>query len=312
MTDAPIALEVTRLVKRYGDFEAVKGISFSVARGAIVGFLGPNGAGKTTTIQVLTGVTLSNGGSIRYFGHDFVTEREQCLSHINTTSAFNTLMGRITVWENLFMFAELYCVGSPKEKIASLLAQFEIERLADVLYKDLSAGQKTRVNLAKAHLNDPELLLMDEPTASLDPDIADKTLTLIESLRAERGLSILYTSHNMLEIERICDEVIFLDKGTIVAHDTPKNLTQRVSGARLAVTFSEKTAELDRYLAERRLPHSFETAHTVSIESHERDIPGLLFDLSKTGIWITDISITKPTLEDVFLEIARKEDTPAV
>lgn len=277
------ALEVKGFVKRYGTFDAVKGISFSVPQGSIIGFLGPNGAGKTTTIQVLTGVTLSNGGSIRYFGHDFATEREQCLSRINTTSAFNTLMGRITVWENLFTFAELYRIGSPEEKISSLLAQFEIQHLSDVLYKDLSSGQKTRVNLAKALLNDPELLLMDEPTASLDPDIADKTLSLIESLREERGLSILYTSHNMSEIERICDEVIFLDKGSIVAQDTPANLTRKISSARLIVTFSEKTQELDAYLSEKRLVHEYETEHSVSVESHERDIPGLLFDLSKTS-----------------------------
>lgn len=311
MTHETPALEVTNLVKRYGEFEAVKGISFRVPRGKIIGFLGPNGAGKTTTIQILTGTTLMNGGSISYFGIDFDTHREACLARINTTSAFNTLMGRITVWENLFTFAELYGVPDSTSKIDALLAQFEVQSLSGMLYKDLSAGQKTRVNLAKALLNDPELLLMDEPTASLDPDIADKTLTLIESMRAERGLSILYTSHNMAEIERICDEVIFLDKGTIVAHDTPENLTRRVSSARLILSFSEKTRELESYLSERRLPHAFETEHCVSVESHERDIPGLLFDLSKTGIWITDIAVQKPTLEDVFLEIARKDSASA-
>ena len=306
--DSP-ALEVSNLVKHYGDFEAVKGISFAVPRGRIVGFLGPNGAGKTTTIQVLTGITLMNGGSIRYFGHDFIDEREHCLQRINTTSAFNTLMGRITVWENLYTFAELYCIAEPITKIGNLLAQFEITDVSGLLYKDLSAGQKTRVNLAKALLNDPELLLMDEPTASLDPDIADKTLSLIETLREERGLSILYTSHNMAEIERICDEVIFLEKGSIVAHDTPENLTKRISSARLSLTYTERTPELESYVAEHKLRYAFDTAHSISVETHERDIPGLLFDLSKTGIWITDIAIEKPTLEDVFLEIARKSDT---
>ncbi len=301
------ALEVTNLVKQYGEFVAVNGISFTVPQGAIIGFLGPNGAGKTTTIQVLTGTTKHNGGTIRYFGEDFETERQSCLARINTTSAFNTLMGRITVWENLFVFAELYSVEDPAKKIAQLLEQFEIARLRDVLYKDLSAGQKTRVNLVKALLNDPDLLLMDEPTASLDPDIADKTLSLIESLRKERGLSILYTSHNMSEVERLCDTVIFLDKGAIVAQDSPENLTKTIAGARLILTYTEKTPELERYVTEHKLRHTFETPHSISLESHERDIPGLLFDLSKTGIWITDISVQKPTLEDVFLEIARKD-----
>lgn len=300
-------LQVQSLIKRYGNFLAVKSISFTVGRGKIVGFLGPNGAGKTTTIQVLSGITLSNGGSVRYFGKDFLEHREECLQRINAASAFNTLMGRISVWENLIVFAELYSVQHPKDKVIELLKQFEIIELADSLYKDLSAGQRTRVNLVKSLLNDPELLLMDEPTASLDPDIADKTLTLIENLKRERNISILYTSHNMNEITRICDEVIFLDHGEIVAHDTPQNLTKRISSATLRISFDARTPQFDAYLKEKRLDATFPDPYSVSILSHEAGIPGILFDLSKTGIWITDIEVAKPTLEDVFLQIARKE-----
>jgi ABC-2 type transport system ATP-binding protein len=300
-------LEVKNLVKNYGEFRAVDGISFSVERGKIVGFLGPNGAGKTTTIQVLLGTTLSNGGSISYFGKDFSTNREACLQRINAASAFNTLMGKISVMENLFVFAELYQVASPQKKIVELLDYFEIENLRDTLYKDLSSGQKTRVNIAKSLLNDPELLLMDEPTASLDPDIADKTLSLIETLRRKRNISILYTSHNMNEITRICDEVIFLDHGKIVAHDTPQNLTKRISSATLRLSFDAHTPQFDAYIKEKNLDASFPEPNTVAVLSHEAGIPGILFDLSKTGIWITDIEVAKPTLEDVFLQIARKD-----
>jgi ABC-2 type transport system ATP-binding protein len=300
-------LEVKNLSKNYGSFKAVDGISFSVPRGKIVGFLGPNGAGKTTTIQILSGITLQNGGSISYFGRDFATEREACLQRINMTSAFNTLMGRISVWENLFVFAELYQVTNSRQKIKALLEQLEANDLANRLYKDLSSGQKTRVNLVKALLNDPELLLMDEPTASLDPDIADKTLTLIEELRNERNLSILYTSHNMNEITRICDEVIFLDHGKIVAQDTPLNLTKRISAATLRVVFDARTDALDALLREKHFEHSYPEHATVEVKATEQAIPGLLFDMSKTGIWIEDIEIRKPTLEDVFLQIARKE-----
>lgn len=300
-------LEVRNLVKNYGTFRAVDDISFSVERGKIVGFLGPNGAGKTTTIQVLLGTTLANGGSIAYFGQDFVTHREACLQRINAASAFNTLMGKISVWENLFVFAELYGTHDPKRKITELLEQFEISDLRDELYKDLSSGQKTRVNICKALLNDPELLLMDEPTASLDPDIADKTLSLIEQLRRDRNLSILYTSHNMNEITRICDEVIFLDHGKIVAQDTPQNLTKRISSATLRISFDARTAAFDAYLKDKSLDATFPEHNTVSILSHEAGIPGILFDISKTGIWITDLEIAKPTLEDVFLQIARKD-----
>ncbi len=300
-------LEVRHLAKNYGDFRAVDDISFSVPRGKIIGFLGPNGAGKTTTIQVLLGTTLANGGTISYFGQDFITHREACLQRINAASAFNTLMGKISVWENLYVFAELYRADNPKKKIEQLLEQFEISDLSDDLYKDLSSGQKTRVNICKALLNDPELLLMDEPTASLDPDIADKTLSLIEQLRRDRNLSILYTSHNMNEITRICDEVIFLDHGKIVAHDTPQNLTKRISSATLRISFDARTTAFDAYLKDKNLAASFPEPNTVSILSHETGIPGMLFDLSKTGIWITDLEIAKPTLEDVFLQIARKD-----
>lgn len=298
-------LEVQNLRKTYGVFTAVDGISFTVSRGEIVGFLGPNGAGKTTTIQILLGITTANGGTISYFGKDFVSHREACLQRINTTSAFNTLMGRISVWENLVVFAELYQVPDSRKKIVALLDQLEASDLRNRLYKDLSSGQKTRVNLVKALLNDPEVLLMDEPTASLDPDIADKTLTLIEQLRSERNISILYTSHNMSEITRICDRVIFLDHGRIVAEDSPKNLTKLVSGATLRIVFDKKTPELDAYVQSKALDHSYPEHATIEVKTEERSIPGILFDLSKTGIWIEDIEIKKPSLEDVFLKFAR-------
>lgn len=300
-----VVLEVHNVRKSYGSHVAVDGISFSVKRGEIVGFLGPNGAGKTTTIQMLLGITTPNGGTISYFGENFATHRESCLQRINTTSAFNTLMGRISVRENLLVFAELYQVVNARAKIAQLLEQLEASGLAGRLYKDLSSGQKTRVNLVKALLNDPEILLMDEPTASLDPDIADKTLTLIEALRKERNLSILYTSHNMSEISRICDRVIFLDHGKIVAQDTPHNLTKLVTGATLRIVFDKKNDALEAYLREKAIDYSFPDHATIEVRTDERQIPGILFDLSKTGIWIEDIEVKKPTLEDVFLKFAR-------
>ena len=172
-------------------------------RGKIVGFLGPNGAGKTTTIQILLGITSPTAGKIAYFGQDFAKHRGEILQRINFTSAFNTLLNKISVYENMVVFAYLYGLKNPKDKINELLNHFEIAHIAKNRYQDLSTGQKTRVNFAKSLLNDPEILLMDEPTASLDPDIADKTLTLIEHLRDNRELSILYTSHNMSEITRL-------------------------------------------------------------------------------------------------------------
>jgi ABC-2 type transport system ATP-binding protein len=300
-------LEVEKLVKIYGSFRAVDGISFTVPKGKVVGFLGPNGAGKTTTIHMLLGITLTNGGSIRYFGKDFSRHRIDCLQRINFASAFNTLLGRISVHENLLVFANLYQVKHAREKILKLVQYFEIPDLLPALYYNLSAGQKTRVNLVKALLNDPELILMDEPTASLDPDIADKTLTLIEELKRERNLAILYTSHNMHEITRICDEVIFLDHGKIVAQDTPLNLTKRIPSTNIRFTFANNRDRLEQYLKEQITQFSFLDHQTVLITIQEKLVSQVLFEVSKTGVDITDIEIQKPTLEDVFLRIARNE-----
>ncbi|HET9946807.1 MAG TPA: ABC transporter ATP-binding protein [Patescibacteria group bacterium] len=302
-----ILLEVKNLVKNYGNYRAVDGISFQVERGKAVGFLGPNGAGKTTTIQILCGITLPNGGTISYFGKDFAKHKEFCLQKINFGSAFNTLLGRITAYENLLVYANLYGIKNAKKKIDELLEYFEITHIARELYQNLSAGQKTRVNLVKSLLNDPEILLMDEPTASLDPDIADKTLSLIEELRKTRNLSLLFTSHNMEEVTRICDEVIFLDKGKIVAQDTPLGLTKRIQRAHLRLMFDDGEKKVAEYLQKNNYSFSFEEKHTVGIETIEKNIPKIIFGLSQEGIWITDIEVKKPNLEDVFLQIARGE-----
>ncbi len=300
-------LEVRNLVKNYGSYTAVDDISFDVPKGKVIGFLGPNGAGKTTTIQVLLGITLANGGSIKYFGKDFFKNREDCLQRINYISSFNSLLGRISVYENLIVFANLYSIEKPKKKIQELVEYFEIESLLNKRYFDISSGQRTRVNLIKSLLNGPELILMDEPTASLDPDIADKLLTLIENLRKTKNLSILYTSHDMAEVTRICDEVIFLDKGKIIAKDTPLGLTKRISKAQLKITFDADKNKVEKYLKNEKLNFKFQTKNSVIIDSKEDLIPKLIFTLSKEGVWMTDIEIKKPTLEDFFLQVARKK-----
>jgi len=299
-------LEVKNLVKNYGSYRAVNNISFNVERGKIVGLLGPNGAGKTTTIQMLLGITLHNGGEIRYFGKEFTKYREESLQRISFASSFNTLQGRINVMENLMVFAGLYKVKNAGSKIFELAEYFEISTLLKQKYWDLSEGQKSRVNLIKALLNDPELILLDEPTASLDPDIADKTLSFIENLNRKNSVSILYTSHNMNEVTRICDEVIFLDMGEIVARDTPLGLTKRIVESNLILTFDGERKKVENYLNEKKYKFSFPKPYTVNIEVEEKLIPKIIFQLGETGIWITDIEVKKPTLEDVFLDIARK------
>jgi ABC-2 type transport system ATP-binding protein len=299
-------LEVENLTKLYGSFRAVNGISFSVPKGKIVGLLGPNGAGKTTTIHMLVGVTLPDGGTIRYFGRELHKEPEFCRQRMNFASAFNTLQGRITVYENLLVFARLYGMRHPGPRIRELAEYFSATPLLNQRFITLSAGQKTRVNLMKSLLNDPEIVLMDEPTASLDPDIADRTLSLIEKLRAERELSIVYTSHEMDEVTRICDEVIFLDRGRIVAQDTPRELTKRIARAQLRVTFSG-----DRELVATALRPAFPDAeldtNVVTVNTEEALVPRAIFAIGNAGVEVLDIDIKKATLEDLFLQIARGE-----
>jgi ABC-2 type transport system ATP-binding protein len=298
-------LEVKNLTKKYGSFKAVNGVSFEVPKGKVVGLLGPNGAGKTTTIQMLLGITLETSGSVKYFGKDFKKNRAVSLQRINFASAYNTLQGRISVMENLLVFAQLYSIPNPKKKIEELMDFFDITRHANQTYWEMSAGERTRANLVKALVNDPELILMDEPTASLDPDIADKTLSLIEQLRTERDLSILFTSHKMDEVTRICDEVIFLHDGTIVEHDTPENLTRQIDQASLRVTFEGKKDLVAKFLNGEKQTYELIGGHVVVVDTKAKQVPGLILGLSQSGIEITDIEVHKPTLEDVFLQIAR-------
>ncbi|HUS26732.1 MAG TPA: ABC transporter ATP-binding protein [Nevskiaceae bacterium] len=304
---AETILSVKNLVKDYDAYRAVDHVSFTIQKGQVLGLLGPNGAGKSTTIQMLMGVTTPTAGTIRYFGTDFSKHRQACLQRINYASAYNWLQQRITVKENLSVFAKLYGLSKPTQKIAELLEYFEIGRLANHRYRQLSAGERTRVNLVKALLNDPELILMDEPTASLDPDIADKTLRLIERLRTERNLSILFTSHNMAEVERICNEVIFLDKGKIVSSDTPHNHTKQLEEVMITIRFGGKQQAVQAVLEEHKASHSFPQSHTATINTVADQVGLLISALGAKGIRMHDIEVQKPTLEDVFLEIARRK-----
>jgi ABC-2 type transport system ATP-binding protein len=216
------------------------------------------------------------------------------------------LQNRITVWENLIVFARLYRVVAPEDKIRTMGEYFGITRLMDQRFMTLSAGQKTRVNLVKALLNDPEIILMDEPTASLDPDIADRTLSLIETLRDARDLSIVYTSHQMDEVARVCDEVIFLDHGRIVAQDTPVGLTRRIAGGtRVFVRVADQPQAVIHALQPDFKDVVVEDGNVVVVTTQEHQVARAIYDIGNTGVEVLDIDIRKPTLEDVFLQIAR-------
>lgn len=217
-------VEVKNLRKSFNGFMAVSDVSFEIGKGEILGLLGPNGAGKTTIIHILLGLTTPTSGDIKVFDMDLSKKRREILNFVNFSSSYISMPLSLTVKENLRIFAMLYGIKNSKERIDELLNDFEIIELGDKLVRKLSSGQVTRVCLAKALLNSPKLLLLDEPTASLDPDIADKTRRLLKRFRDERGLTVLYTSHNMPEMEYMSDRLVFLDKGKVLATGAPKDV----------------------------------------------------------------------------------------
>ncbi|HVJ46098.1 MAG TPA: ABC transporter ATP-binding protein [Luteolibacter sp.] len=219
-------LEVTHIRKSFGDFTAVRDVSFTVQPGQVVGLLGVNGAGKTTVMSMLLGLITPDAGSISVFGKDFAKHRIEILRKTNFCTTYAALPANLKVKHNLRIFARLYGVKNPNAKVDELLELLEITRLADSITGRLSAGESTRVNLAKALLNDPDLLMLDEPTASLDPDIADKVRKLVRRVQRERSPAILYTSHNMRDIEEVCDHVLFLHKGEILTQGTPDQIVE--------------------------------------------------------------------------------------
>ena len=221
------AIEVRDLVKHFGAVRAVDGVSFTLPAGRVLGLLGGNGAGKTTTIGMIMGLILADGGSIRVLGRDMPRERDAVLERMNFESPYVDMPHRLTVRQNLMVFGRLYRVADLEARIARLAADFELGDFLDRRAGKLSAGQKTRVALAKALLNRPAVLLLDEPTASLDPDTADWVRGRLEAFRAETGASILLASHNMPEVERLCDDVVIMAEGRIAARGSPAALRER-------------------------------------------------------------------------------------
>jgi ABC-2 type transport system ATP-binding protein len=221
------AIAVSDLVKVYKSGTAVAGISFALAPGSITGLLGGNGAGKTTTIAMIMGLLAPTSGTVRVLSAEMPRQRYRVLHRMNFESPYVEMPMRLTVRQNLTVFASLYGVEDVTGRIASLAADLELEDLLDRQTGKLSAGQKTRVSLAKALLNRPEVLLLDEPTASLDPDTADWVRGRLERYRLERRATVLLASHNMSEVERLCERVIIMKKGKIEDDDTPDALLAR-------------------------------------------------------------------------------------
>jgi ABC-2 type transport system ATP-binding protein len=217
---AEAIVHVENLTKRFGEFTAVDGVSFEIRKGEILGLLGPNGAGKTTTIQMLLGLITPTGGEVRMFGLPFDRHREEILGKVNFSSTYVSMPQALTVEENLWVIARLYGMDRIQARVDDVVKRMEMEEFRHKVTRKLSSGQMTRLSLAKAFLTEPQVLFLDEPTGSLDPDIADKTRSLIKEIRRTSGLTVLYTSHNMREMEEMSDRIIFLQRGRIVAEGT--------------------------------------------------------------------------------------------
>ncbi len=244
------AIEVSHLTKRFETVTAVDDIAFAVNPGETVGLLGGNGAGKTTTISMLLGLLKPTCGQVRVLGADMVRQRYQVLHRMNFSSPYVELPQRLTVRENLLVYAHLYGLARPRERIARLIEELALQAFERRRFGSLSAGQKTRVALAKALLNQPEVLLLDEPTASLDPDTGDWVRTYLERYRDLSGAAILLASHNMGEVERLCSAVLMMRGGCIVDRGAPATLNARYGRRTLEEVFLDIARRRDGSQAE--------------------------------------------------------------
>jgi ABC-2 type transport system ATP-binding protein len=240
-------IEATAVTKRFGETLAVDAVGFAVPRGVTAALLGGNGAGKTTTLSMLLGLLLPTAGHIRIFGEDMLRHRYRVLPRMNFSSPYVDLPHRLTVRENLTVYGRLYGLAHLGARIESLTRDLQIAEFLDRQTGKLSAGQKTRVALAKALINEPELLLLDEPTASLDPDTGDWVRGYLETYQRRSGATILLASHNMNEVERLCSEVMMMRKGRIVDHGSPRQLIERYGRDTLEQVFLDIARAGERF-----------------------------------------------------------------
>ena len=297
-------LQVENLTKKFGKFTAVDNISFSMEKGDILGFLGPNGAGKTTTIQMLLGVLTPTSGKVNYFNKDLEKNREEILEKLNFSSTYTNLPWYLTVKENLTWISYLFDIKNRKKRIEEVSEIFKLNEFINKPIGQLSAGQQTRVNLAKSFLNRPSIMLLDEPTASLDPDIAKYIRNIILEENEKNGVSVVFTSHNMSEVEEVCNRVIFINHGRVIADDKPDKLARKVEISHIELLIRDGLKRSISYFQKSNIPYRMESRRTIVIDVKEKEISQVLRDISSHGIIYDEISIDKPTLEDYFLQVA--------
>jgi ABC-2 type transport system ATP-binding protein len=286
---------------------AVDGISFGLKKGEILGLLGANGAGKTTTIHMLLGTLTYTSGTILYFGKDFRKNRSEVLQNVAFASTYVNLPLKLTIKQNLDVFGRLYGLSGEeiKKRSLPLLERFGIADKQDMTVTQLSAGQMTRLILVKAFLVRPLIALLDEPTASLDPDMAKEICSFLLEQRENEGMSMLFTSHKMDEVSELCDRILFLQEGKIVANDVPENLVKTISHSRLELVIVDGMEKVIAMAQEKKL--SYKSDHRlIELEMEESLIAPFLIELARSGISYTTIRINQPTLEDYFLKMVKK------
>lgn len=303
-------LSVEKLTKKFPGkppMIAVDSISFDLQKGEILGLLGPNGAGKTTTIHMLLGTLTYTSGTILYFGKDFRKNRSDVLQGLAFASTYVNLPSKLTIRQNLNVFGRLYGLSGSqiKQRSIPLLERFGIADKLDVTVTQLSAGQLTRLILVKAFLVRPLIVLLDEPTASLDPDMAKEVCSFLLEQREQEGTSMLFTSHKMDEVAELCDRILFLQSGKIIADDIPENLVKTISHSRLELVVVEGMEKVVAMAQEKKF--SYKSDHRwIELEMQDKFVAPFLIELARADISYSSIRIKQPDLEDYFLKMVRK------
>lgn len=288
-------------------FTAVDGVSFELKEGEILGLLGLNGAGKTTTIQMLMSTLKATSGEIFYFGKDFTKHRSEILQHVVFASTYVSLPWNLTIRQNLEIFGRLYSVPAAvyRQRRDLLLERFGIMGKIDSGVSGLSSGQITRLMLVKAFMVNPKIVLLDEPTASLDIEIAKDVVDFILEQQKQEGTSILYTSHNMAEVSEVCDRVLFMKKGKIIADDIPQNLARAAARSKIELVITDEMESAVR-IAKRLHMEAVCDHRTIALELDEEQIAHFLSELAAAKVVYSGITIIQPTLEDFFYKAAEE------
>jgi len=294
--------------KKKKDEEAVRGVSFDIKKGEIFGLLGPNGAGKTTTINMLTGVITPSSGTVQLFGKPLVGNEESAKQRMNLAAGHTRLNSKLTIYENLKVYSEIYGVENGDERIAALARKFGITDIMDRAFISTSSGQKTRTMLIKGLLNSPELLLLDEPTIGMDPDVAELTRATLLEEHERTGMTILLTSHYMSEVEELCDRVALMLNGKIFKIATPEQLRRLIQVKRVEFWFLRGQDESEALFRRKKMPIvESNPSRTVIEVPSSFTFDQILPEFSKLGVRVRTIHTHEPDLEDVFIKMSRGE-----